>query len=138
MVAMVGRTLKLFWGDDSPQELVAGVREKGITVNGEAVDITSDDSNGWRALLDVAQVNSVNIPVSGVLTNDTLRADWFAGASTEGRRMRAMTLQYPDGATVSGIFYLQEYSETGNHDGEVTFEATFNSNGAVVYTPATP
>jgi predicted secreted protein len=136
MVAIVGRTINVYWGNESPQPLVAGIREKGIECNGEAVDITNDDSSGWRELLDAAQINMVNIPCSGVLLNDTLRADWFAGASTPGRRLQAAAFEYPDGGVVSGDFYLAEYSESGTHDGEVTFEATFQSSGVVAYTPA--
>lgn len=135
-MGIASRTINVYWGDESPQPLVAGIREKGITLGGEAIDITNDDSNGWRALLDAAGVNSVDISCSGVLENDTLRADWFAGASTADRRMQAATFEFPDGATIAGEFYLQGYSETGSHDGEVTFECTFMSNGAVTYTPA--
>jgi predicted secreted protein len=136
MAANVGRTITVYWGSESPQPAVAGIREKGVTLSGEAVDITNDDSNGWHALLDVAQTNSVEITASGVLINDTLRADWFSGASAAGARMQPATFEYSDGGTISGDFYLQEYSETGNHDGEITFEATWMSNGVVTYTPA--
>jgi TP901-1 family phage major tail protein len=136
MTANVGRATMLFWGDESPQPLVAGVREKGITLNGEAVDITNDDSAGWRSLLDKAGVNSVDIPVSGVLVGDVLRADWFAGASAIGSRMQAARFVFHDGGELNGNFYLQNYSETGAHDGEITFEASFMSNGVVTYTPA--
>lgn len=136
MTANVGRTITVYWGTESPQPAVAGIREKSITLSGEAVDITNDDSNGWRQLLDAAQVNGVEMSASGVLLNDTLRADWFAGASTPGSRMQPTTFEYPDGGTVTGTFYLQEYSETGNHDGEITFEATWMSNGVVAYAPA--
>lgn len=136
MTAIVGRTINVYWGNESPQPLVAGIREKGIELNGEAVDVTNDDSNGWRELLDAAQINMVNIPCSGVLLDDTLRADWFAGATATARRMQDAAFEYPDGGTITGTFYLAEYSETGTHDGEVTFEATFQSNGAVTYTPA--
>jgi predicted secreted protein len=100
------------------------------------VDITNDDSDGWRQLLDAAQINSVEIAASGVLLDDTLRTAWFAGADSSGERMAPAEFEYSDGGVVSGTFYLQEYTETGNHDGEITFEATFMSNGAVTYTPA--
>ena len=50
--------------------------------------------------------------------------------------MQPATFEYSDGGTVAGNFYLQEYAETGNHDGEITFEATFMSNGVITYTPA--
>lgn len=134
MVAVVGRTIKLYWGDESPTPLVAGIREKGIELNGDPVDITNDDSSGWRELLDKAQINMVNIPVSGVVLDDTLRGDWFNGASSEGHRMQTAAFQWPDGGVLTGQFYLAEYSETGSHDGEVTFEATFQSTGTITYT----
>jgi predicted secreted protein len=143
MAAHTGRTVVCYWGDESPQPAVAGIREKSITLGGEPVDITNDDSEGWQALLDAAQTNSVEVGVTGVLLNDTLRADWFSGASTTGRRMQALKLEYPletgdtTKADISGTFYIKEYTETGNHDGEITFEATFMSNGAVTYTAAT-
>lgn len=134
--ADAGRTIEVWWGTGSPLVKVAGVREKGITGAGEAIDTTNDDSSGWRTLLDKAGVNSVSVPVSGVLVDDTLRADWFSGAGTAGRRMQSMELRYPDGGIVAGTFYLQEYTETGVHDDAITFEATFESSGAVIYTAA--
>ncbi len=140
MAAQVGRTVTVYWGPESPQHAVAGIREKSITLNGEAVDITNDDSNGWRELLDTPQMSTVEISVSGVLLNDALRQDWFSGHSSTGSRLQNATFQYPletgesTPADISGSFYLQEYSETGNHDGEITFEATFVSSGAVTYT----
>jgi len=60
-----------------------------------------------------------------------LRAAYFSGT-----RMGSAEFVYPDGAMISGNFYLQEYSETGSHDGAVTFEATFASSGKVYYTTA--
>lgn len=137
MAANVGRTITVRWGDGSPIPAVAGIREKGVTLSGEAVDITNDDSDGWRTLLDAAQVNGVEISASGVLLDDTLRAAWFNGSAIgSGTRMAPAEFEYPDGGIVSGTFYLGEYSETGNHDGEITFEATFVSSAAVTYTPA--
>jgi predicted secreted protein len=136
MAAFVGRTTTIYWGSESPQPAVAGFREKSVSLSGEAVDITNDDSDGWRQLLDAAQINAVEFSGSGVVLDGTLRADWFSGAGATGSRMQPAKFEYPDGATIAGNFYLQEYSETGEHDGETTFEATFLSSGAVVYTPA--
>ena len=142
MTANVGRTIIIYWGNESPQPAVAGIREKTISLAGEPVDITNDDSNGWRTLLDAAQVNGLELSVSGVLINDRLRQEWISGAAIgSGTRMQAATLEYPldagesTPATLSGTFYLSSYDETGNHDGEITFEATLMSSGAVVYTP---
>lgn len=142
MSANVGRTIVVRWGDASPIPAVAGIREKSVTVSGEPVDITNDDSAGWRQLLDAPQMNTVEISASGVALNDTLRTAWFAGAAiASGTRMASAEFEYPlegaqtNPALIAGTFYLQEYSETGNHDGEITFEATWISNGVVTYTP---
>lgn len=142
MTAIAGRTIKVYWGDESPQPLVAGVREKGLTLNGEAIDITNDDDNGWRALLDAAGINSVDIGCSGVLDDKTLIADFFNGVNPGSKtRMQAATFEFPleagesTPATITGEFYMQGFSTTGNHDGELTFECTFMSNGPVTYTP---
>lgn len=136
MAANVGRTITVYWGNESPQPAVAGIQEKTVSLSGEAVDITNDDSNGWRQLLDAAQVNTVEISCSGVAINDVLRADWFAGGAATGSRMQSATFEYADGGVITGTFYLQEYSETGAHDDAITFEATFVSHGPVTYTPA--
>ena len=135
MTANVGRTIKVHWGSETPQPLVAGISEKSVAFSGEPVDITSDESNGWRRLLDAAGVNGVEISCSGVAVDDTLRADWFSGASAVGARMQPATFEYADGGKISGSFYLSAYSETGAHDGAITFEATFMSSGVVAYTP---
>ncbi|MFP4539286.1 MAG: phage tail tube protein, partial [Dichotomicrobium sp.] len=126
-----GRAIKLYWGDDSPQPLVAGVREHGIAFAGEAVDVTDKDDDGWRTLLSKAQTRSVDISISGVADDDTLRADTY-----EDNRLQAFTLEFHDGAQISGNAYLSGYTETGPHDGEITFEATLMTSGAVTYTPA--
>jgi TP901-1 family phage major tail protein len=140
MPANVGRTIIVRWGDftapATTPPVVAGIREKSITVAGEAVDITNDDSDGWRQLLDAAQVNSVEISCSGVVVNDALRRAWFNGADDSGERLAPAEFEYSDGGKIGGDFYLQEYSETGSHDNEITFEATFVSSGPVTYQPA--
>lgn len=135
MVANVGRTTHIYRGTASPQALVAGVREKTVSLAGDPVDITNDDSLGWRQLLDIAGINSVEISCSGVALDGVLRAQWYSGSSTTGARMQPTTFRYPDGGEVTGNFYLSAYSETGVHDKEITFEGTFMSSGTVTYTP---
>lgn len=131
MVANVGRTIGVYTGEPMAEVLVAGVRQKSANHAGEPVDITNDDSSGWRQVLDTPTVNQVDIPVSGVLVNDVLRAEWYSGT-----RLKRRVFVYPDGGELSGMFYLNGYNETGEHDGEITFEATFISSGVVTYKPA--
>ncbi len=115
------------WGGSA----IPGVREKGITINGEAIDISSDDDDGWRKLLDVPGERSVDISISGVLISDAVKAALFNGSRTQ-----AVVLTYPSGAVITGDFYLGTLSETEPYKGEATFDATLQSTGEVTFTPA--
>lgn len=131
MAATVGRNVTLTWGADSPPEGIAGVKEKDVAINGEPIDITSDDDNGWRVLLTVPGQKQIDFKVTGVTKDRKLLADWFAGLLTQNA-----TLTYEDGATISGNFFLSAYSDKGNFKDATAFDATLMSTGTIVYTPA--
>jgi TP901-1 family phage major tail protein len=110
---------------------VAGVREKSVAINGEAIDVSADDSSGWRELLADPSEQQVDISVSGVAKANVLKVAAFAS----GARIKALTLEYPDGGIIIGDFYLATYSETNPYKDAVTFEASLQSSGPVTYTP---
>jgi len=119
--------------------VVAGVRTKGITVNGTPIDVTTDDSAGWRALLDLSGQNDVNITVGGVVVGPTLRVESLDVAS----RVQPTEFNIPGAAAIgggkyAGDFFLASYAETGEYNGAMTFTAEFQSAGPVTYTPGTP
>lgn len=120
----IGRALILTW-DGS---VVPGVREKGVALNGEAIDVTSDENLGWRTLLSEAGQNQVDLSVSGVTKSRVLRQAWFSG-----NRTQEVIIEYPDGDTITATFYLATYNETGTYNDATTFEATIQSTGPVVY-----
>lgn len=126
MTGFVGRSIALTWAGAA----VAGVREKKKSLSGAAVDVSSDEDNGWRELLEVAQQNEVNLSLSGVTKSDTLRSAWF-----DGSRTATATLTYPDGGVLSGTFYLASYNETGAYNNATTFDCELQSSGEVTYTP---
>lgn len=127
----LGRDLQFQWGGNSPGDTIAGVREKGIEINGEAVDVTSDENEGWRTLLSEPGQKEVTISLSGVTKDNRLKSDWF-----NNRRIQPATLTYPDGTMISGTFYLASFNETGTYNDATTFEAEVQSTGEVVYTEA--
>lgn len=122
----LGRAIILKWNGAK----IAGVREKSVAVNGEVIDVTDDDANGYRELLDEDGTKSLDIKVSGVLKGTVLRAAKIAGGSSS---IAAVTFEYPDGAILSGDFKLATYSESDPFAGAVTFEATLQSTGAYTY-----
>jgi predicted secreted protein len=125
MTAGVGRNVTLTWGGAG----IAGVKEKSLTLNNEPIDITSDDDDGWLALLGEPGQKQVELKVSGVTKDRDLIADWFSGSL-----IQPVVLAYEDGATITGSFFLSEYSDKGNFKDAVSFDATLMSTGTIVYT----
>lgn len=126
MAAFLGRDIEFEWGA-AP---ILGIREKGIAIAGEPINISSDEDNGWRALLAEAGENQVDITISGVTKDAVLKTAWFNGS-----RQAAVTITYPNGDELSGTFHLASFTDTGPYNDATTFEATLNSTGAVVFTP---
>lgn len=118
---------------------LAGVRTKSITINGAPIDVTSDDDDGIRKLMDQPGQLDISISVSGIALNETLRNE----ALSTSDRVAATQFIYTTGFEGSpadthgwiGEFFLASYAETGEYQGAVTFEAEFQSAGAVAYTP---
>jgi len=131
MAASAGRQISINWGNTSPATEIGGLREKGIELNSEPIDITSDDDNGWRALLTIPAQAEVNISLSGVTVDDTLKDAWF-----DGNRTETVLITFADASTMLGTFYLASYSETGTYNEATVFECELQSSGAVSYTPA--
>jgi predicted secreted protein len=130
MAAFAGRQITFRWGDESPQDTIEGVREKGVELNGEPIDITSDDDAGWRRLLTIPAENQVNLKISGVTKSARLKRDWL-----NGDRYAQATITWPDGGRLTGDFFLSTYNETGAYNGATTFEASLMSSGVVTYSP---
>ena len=81
---------------------VAGLRTTQLSINGEAVAITSKDSGGWRELLSGAGVRSVSVSGAGVFTGSAaearLKANALAGTIDDYR------LSFESGETMTGRF----------------------------------
>lgn len=115
---------------------VAGVKTKSVAINREPIDITSDDDDGYRTLLETPGMISLDLSVSGVTKDATFRAHALEMASPV--LLEDVTLEYPDGSQIEGDFFMPSYSESGETAGAITFDATLQSSGTIVYTPASP
>jgi len=126
MSADVGRNVVFTWGGVE----IDGVREKGVSRTGNAIDVTSDENDGKRALLTVSAQDEVNISLSGVVKSDQLAGDWASG-----NRTKPFSVTYPTGRTITGTAFLQSYNETVPYMDAITWEAELLSTGAVTETP---
>ena len=109
---------------------VAGLRTTQLSINGEAVAITSKDSGGWRELLSGAGVRSVSVSGAGVFTGSAaearLKANALAGTIDDYR------LSFESGETMTGRFLLTRLDYAGDHNGERSYTLALESSGAVV------
>src|SRR6056297_2319946 len=104
MAAEYGRKVAFTWDSSS----VLGVREKSLTINGEPVNVTSDEDSGVQRLLGEDAETSVQIELSGVTKDSILREAKIAG----GASLQAdVSLTYTDTGELAGTFHLGAYSE---------------------------
>ena len=129
MAASAGRELLIKKG----VSVIAGVRTKTVTINGEPIDVTTDDDSGFRTLLASAGLRSIDLSVEGVTKDATLRAI-VAGVSSQ--LLTDISIEYPNGDTIDGDFYLVNIEESGEYQDALTFSASLQSSGPFTYTPA--
>lgn len=116
-------------------QAVAGLRTRRIAFNAETVDVTDAESAGrWRELLGGAGVQRASISGAGIFkdagSDAALRRLFFEG------RIAPFQMIVPDFGTISGPFQVTALEYGGEHNGEVTFEATLESAGALAFQAA--
>ena len=121
---------------------IGGLRSTSMTINGEAVDITTKDSNAFissgndkaRDLLQGGGVRSLTISASGVFTDSSteniLRGFAFDGA------IQNYDLVFSDGSKIAGAFLITSYERAGEFNGEETYSVTLESSNTITYTNA--
>lgn len=109
---------------------VAGMRTTQMSVNGEAVNVTSKDSGGWRELLSGAGVRSVSVAASGIFTGSAaeirLKNNALAGLLDE------YELSFESGERMRGRFLVTRVDYAGDYNGERNYTLALESSGAVV------
>ena len=109
---------------------VAGLRTTQLSVNGEAVTITSKDSGGWRELLSGAGVRSVSVSGAGVFTGSAAEARVKANALSG--LLDDYRLSFESGESMTGRFLVTRLDYAGDFNGERSYTLSLESSGAVV------
>lgn len=109
---------------------VAGMRTTQMSVNGEAVNVTSKDSGGWRELLSGAGVRSVSVAASGIFTGSAaesrVKANALAGLIDD------YELSFESGERMQGRFLVTRLDYSGDYNGERNYALNLESSGPVV------
>ena len=133
MAAQKGKDLLLKLADAGAVFVtIAGLRARQIAFNAEAVDVTHAESAGrWRELLAGAGVRRASISGSGVFKDDAadllLRQVFFDGL------IRDWQVVVPNFGTITGPFQVSALEYRGDHAGEVTFDMSIDSAGALTF-----
>jgi len=123
--------LKLSDGATPPvYRTVAGLRTTQMSITGDAVEITSRDSGGWRELLSGAGVRQVSVNAAGIFlgsaAENQVRAQILAGTISD------YELSFEDGAKMRGKFLVQRLDYSGDYNGERNYSLVLESSGEVV------
>ncbi|WCT73676.1 phage tail protein [Sphingomonas naphthae] len=109
---------------------VAGMRTTQLSINGEAVAITSKASGGWRELLSGAGVRSVSVSAAGVFTGSgaelRIKGHALAGLIDD------YELSFESGERLRGRFLVTRLDYAGDFNGERSYALALESSGAVV------
>ncbi|AXJ96931.1 MULTISPECIES: phage major tail protein, TP901-1 family [unclassified Sphingomonas] len=109
---------------------VAGLRTTQLSINGEAVVVTTKDSGGWRQLLSGAGVRSVSVSGAGVFTGSAaegrIRGNALAGTIDDYR------LSFEGGDSMTGRFLVTRLDYAGDFNGERSYTLSLESAGPVV------
>tara|TARA_R110000796_G_scaffold227799_1_gene344797 strand:- start:611 stop:1015 length:405 start_codon:yes stop_codon:yes gene_type:complete len=124
-----GRDMTITW-DSS---VLTGVRTRGVTINNEPVDITTDDDSGFRALLADPGTRSVDFDVAGITSDEILIAEMFQAIGSGDHETVSLALPTGNG-TIAGSGMVTNLNINGSHDGAVEFTCTILSSGTVTYT----
>ena len=108
---------------------VAGMRTTQLSINGEAVVITSKASGGWRELLSGAGVRSVSVAGAGVFTGSA--AETRLKGNALGGVLDDYELSFESGEKMRGRFLLTRLDYAGDFNGERSYALALESSGAV-------
>ena len=132
MGAQKGKDLLVKMYDGASYVTVAGLRSRRIAFNAELVDITHAESvDRWRELLAGAGVRRAAVSGRGLFkdaASDALvRQAFFDGAVTDCQVI------VPDFGTIAVPFQVSALEFSGEHNGEVTFDLSLESAGALTF-----
>lgn len=116
-------------GNPQVYTTVAGMRTTQMSVNGEAVNVTSKDSGGWRELLSGAGVRSVSVAAGGIFTGSAaetrLKSNALAGLIDD------YELSFESGERMRGRFLVTRLDYSGDYNGERNYTLSLESSGEV-------
>jgi predicted secreted protein len=112
--------------------ICSGILSKKVKYNGEPIDITSDDDNGYRTYLSAPGTKSIDVSIEGVMKDEVLQGLYIG----DDVMMTDVILEFSNGDEIAGDFYLSGLSVDYTHDDAVKFSCDLLSSGEFTFTAA--
>lgn len=134
MPTVAGRKVLLYKLEGTEYVLIGALKTKSATINNEPIDVTTDDDDGYRKLIeDVSGTRSCDIKAEGILKDRTaLMADAI------GSTAHTLRLAVPGVVQIDGTFKMASFELGAEMEDGVTFSASFQSSGAFTIGAVTP
>jgi TP901-1 family phage major tail protein len=138
MAAGAGKNvlLKVDTAGGSPQSYttLSGQRVTNWTINGQTVDITSKDDNGWQQVLDQGGVRSLEVDVQGIF-KDAAEEEVVRQAAFANQIIWWM-FTLPNGDSLEFQAKPENYQRGGEYDNAETYSFALRSHATPLYTAA--
>lgn len=128
MTAFVGRKATITKGATP----IAAIRTRTVSINNEPVDITSDDDNGFRTLLQDPGTKTLDLSIEGVAKDATLLTSVMSTTDI----IETLSILFPTIGTIAGDFVVASFEVAAPYNEAATFTASLQSSGAFTFTAA--
>lgn len=133
MAAQQGREFLLKVSDGAGgYEAVGGFQTNSFEINGQAVDVTSKNSGGFKEALSGGGIISINTSASGVFMDDTAFQTVHDAAFTNTHLDCQIVV--PGFQTYTGNFIVSTLSMEGGTEDAITYSLQMESSGAIAVT----
>lgn len=121
MAATVGRAGSITYNSAT----LVGIQSASYTSENSLIEITDNDSQGYREYLTTYGDKSFDVQISGIAKDTVIQAKSLSGVVA----FASVVVNLPDGTTVSGDFILSDFSSETTYNDATKFSATLKSNG---------
>jgi TP901-1 family phage major tail protein len=133
MAAQKGKDLLLKIDQSGIFVTIGGLRTRRIALNAEPVDITHSESVGrWRELMSGAGLRRLSMSGGGVFKDEA--SDGHVRQMFFDAVVKTWQIIIPDFGRIEGPFHISSLEYRGEHSGEVTFDLSLESAGALTFT----
>lgn len=109
--------------------VVGGFKSNGITIDGDSVEITTKDSNGFKEKLQGGGNLQINVSGDGVFMDDA--SFRRVHEHTINKTHPLCRLIMPDFARYEGRFEIASLAMTGNDGEAITYNISLESSGTI-------